>query len=56
MVSQEYSYVFIGINEPDESGSPTDRRGYVEEGKNTNLDDNKPEKYDINELYHFLDC
>lgn len=56
MVSQKDSYVFIGINESDESSSPADRRGYVEKSKNAHLEDNKPEKYDINELYHFLDC
>ena len=56
MVSEEYPYVFVGIYEPNESGSPADRRRNVEEGEYGHLEDNKPEKYDINELDHFLDC
>lgn len=55
MVSQEDSYVFVGIDKPNERGSPANRRGNVEKGEYCYLEDDEPEKYDINELDHFLD-
>ena len=56
MISQEDPYIFVGIYEPDKSGSPANRRGNVEEGEYCHLEDNEPKEYDINELDHFLDC
>jgi len=56
MVSQEHPNVFVRVNESDQSRSPSNRRWDVKKSKNTHLNSNEPEKYDVNEFYHFLDC
>lgn len=53
MISENDPNIIIGVDEANEGGTPTNRWGDVQEGKNAYLEHDKPEEYDVDELDHF---
>jgi hypothetical protein len=51
---QEFFHVNIGIDKFDDSAFPSLWRGKVQETEYGHLDDQNPEKYRVNKLYHLF--
>lgn len=51
---QEFFYVNIGVDEFNDSAFPSLWRGKVQETEYGHLDDQNPEKYRVNKLYHLF--
>ena len=54
MISKDDSDVGVGVDEANESGTPADGWGNVEECEDSYLEYNKPEENHVDELYHVL--